>query len=136
MVMATVDVAIFNEDYTKILLGKKANEDQYRLIGGFADPGSDSYEADARREVREETGLSITDPEYIGSYRIDDWRYRGEPDRKIKTLLFVAKVFSGSARAADDIAEVRWFEIDDLHPAADWVIPNHRPLIEASLRAI
>jgi bifunctional NMN adenylyltransferase/nudix hydrolase len=136
MVMATVDVAIFNEDYTKILLGKKANEDQYRLIGGFADPGSDSYEADARREVWEETGLSITDPEYIGSFKIDDWRYKGEPDRKIKTLLFNAKVFSGSPRAADDIAEVRWFELDDLHQSADWLIPNHQPLIKASLRAI
>lgn len=127
----TVDVAIFNEDYSKILLGRKADEDKYRLIGGFADPSSASYEADARREVLEETGLSITDPQYIGSYLINDWRYRREPDRKIKTLLFAAKVLSGSPKAADDIAEVRWFDLynNNINSIYYQVIETHRHLV-------
>src|SRR3990167_9930639 len=43
----TVDVAVFNEDSTKILLGRKEHESVYRLVGGIADPNSLTYEADA-----------------------------------------------------------------------------------------
>jgi bifunctional NMN adenylyltransferase/nudix hydrolase len=122
---ATVDVAILNEDGSKILLGRKANEKKFRLIGGFSDPKSPSYEADARREVSEEAGIEITDPVYVGSYLIDDWRYRKEPDRVIKTLLFEAKHMFGTPKPGDDIAEVKWFDLDwDLD-----VVPNHQDLI-------
>lgn len=124
----TVDIAIFNEDGTKILLGRKEHEPLYRLIGGFADPGSPTYEADARREVQEEAGIAITDPQYVTSMQIDDWRYRNEVD-KIKTLLFRAKHLSGRPTPGDDIFEVRWF--DWTRDLLDQVMPTHRPLIEA-----
>src|SRR6185437_8026535 len=93
----TVDVAILNESQTKILLGRKPYEKKFRLIGGFAEPDSVSYEQDARREVAAEVGVEITDPEYIGSFKVDDWRYRGETD-KIKTLLFLARYMHGVVR--------------------------------------
>lgn len=108
---ATVDVAILNEDETKVLLARKPHEDRFRFVGGFADPKSPSYEADARREVEEETHIVITDPEYLASFIVDDWRYRGEVD-VIKTLFFRAKLFSGTPRADDDIAELKWFDLD------------------------
>jgi bifunctional NMN adenylyltransferase/nudix hydrolase len=112
-VFTTVDVAILNEDGDKILLARKPYENEYRFIGGFADPNSSSFEADARREVMEEAGIDISDPEYIGSFKIDDWRYRNEVD-KIKTILFTCKLVSGRPKAADDICEVKWFSISDL----------------------
>lgn len=121
----TVDIAIFNNDFTKILLGRKPHEDKFRLIGGFADPKSTSYEADARRETEEEAGISITDPQYIGSCLVDDWRYRGEVD-KIKTMVFVAKHFSGQPRPGDDIVELRWFDVDSKLEVVD----THVPLID------
>lgn len=111
----TVDIAIFNEDCSKILLGRKAKESKYRFIGGFADPKSDSYEDDAIREVKEETGLDIVDLMYVGSFRVQDWRYRSEID-KIKTLLFCAKMLEGRPQAMDDIAEVRLFDFDKIDP--------------------
>lgn len=126
----TVDIAIFDEEEKKILLGRKEGEPLYRLPGGFADPRSTSYEADARREAQEETGVTITDPAYIGSFIIDDWRYRNEPD-KIKTLLFKAKMLHGPVKADDDLAEVKWFDVDniDLYD----VMTNHRELLQAVL---
>lgn len=124
----TIDIAIFNEDESAILLGRKANESMYRLIGGFSDPRSDTFEEDARREVLEETGIEVSDPKYIGSFKIDDWRYRGEQDC-IKTLLFKVKHIFGRPTAADDIAEVRWFDISELKMSD--IMPNHRPLILA-----
>jgi bifunctional NMN adenylyltransferase/nudix hydrolase len=127
-VYTCVDVAIFNEDETKILLGRKENERGWRLPGGFSSPESSSFEADARREVQEEVGIAITDPQYIGNFRVDDWRYRGETD-VIRTILFKAKRLSGAVKADDDLAEAKWFDLDTLSQGD--VVTNHWPLIEA-----
>jgi len=111
----TVDVAIFNEDFTKILLGKKPKEDKHRFIGGFSDPRSNSLEDDAKREVMEETGLcEISDPVYIGSTKILDWRYPKDGEDCIKTAFFYCKLLFGRPQASDDISEVKWFDFDDL----------------------
>jgi bifunctional NMN adenylyltransferase/nudix hydrolase len=127
----TVDIAIVNEDGTKILLGRKPNEKLFRLIGGFADPKTESFEADAKREVMEETGLDVGDLRYIGSKRVDDWRYANEPDG-IKTMLFTAKYLHGRPAPGDDIEEVQWFSFPDLRD--NQIVPSHRPLM-AMLRA-
>lgn len=121
----TVDVAILNDDRTKVLLGRKPAEKHFRFIGGFSDPASNSLEEDARREVMEETGIEITDPVYITSARVDDWRYRGEVDC-IKTALFVAHYQSGRPEGSDDVAEVRWFALDQLATAD--LMPEHDEL--------
>jgi bifunctional NMN adenylyltransferase/nudix hydrolase len=104
----TVDVAIFDEDETKLLLVRKPNEEQWRLPGGFVNPTDPHLEAAARRESHEETGLDITDPRYVGSFLVDDWRYRREQD-KIMTTLFTAKRLSGHVTPDDDVAEAQWF---------------------------
>jgi bifunctional NMN adenylyltransferase/nudix hydrolase len=131
----TVDIAVFNEDESEILLARKPGEKGLRLIGGFADPRSPSYEADARREVQEEAGISITDPEYVGSFTIDDWRYRGEVD-SIKTLLFKARLQFGTPTPDDDIDELHWVSVKTLRDTRDLgqinptIVPEHIPLIE------
>lgn len=118
----TVDVAVLDEERTRLLLGRKPDEHRWRFIGGFSDPGSESLEADARREVMEEAGISITDPVYISSARIDDWRYRGEADC-IKTALFAAVYQSGRPEGGDDLAEVCWFDLDQL--TDETLMPEH-----------
>ena len=111
-VYATVDVAIIQGD--NVLLGRKGHQHSYRFIGGFSDPTDESYEAAARRETFEETGLEVDNIQYVGSARIDDWRYRSEQD-KIMTQLFTAEVMFGKPEAKDDIAELRWFRWDELN---------------------
>jgi len=123
----TVDIAIFNQDLSKLLLGRKSNENKFRFIGGFADPQSDSYEVDARREVYEETGMEIGELHYIGSAKIKDWRYHGETNQ-IKTLFFMAIYIFGPARASDDICEIKWFDIDSL--TDDQIVDCHIPLLQ------
>lgn len=108
----TIDVAIMDDNRTKIWLGRKEHEDKFRFIGGFSDPRSASLEADVKREVLEETHLEVNDPTYIFSTLIDDWRYRSESD-KIKTTFWIADRIGGDPMADDDIAEVRCFNIDD-----------------------
>jgi bifunctional NMN adenylyltransferase/nudix hydrolase len=113
-VYPTVDVAVFRNDKKEILLGKKDNDQKWRLIGGFTDPTDEGFESAAMRELQEECGdISVTSMEYEGSFRVDDWRYRNETD-KIVTTLFSTDFVSGEPKVNDDIAEVKWFPISDL----------------------
>jgi bifunctional NMN adenylyltransferase/nudix hydrolase len=124
----TVDIAIFNEDGSKILLGRKPDEQKFRLPGGFIDPTDPSAEAAARREAAEETHAAITDPVYVASVVVDDWRYRGEIDR-IMTFLFRAKVMHGPLEAGDDLSEIRWFPVNAISKTE--IVETHWPLMAA-----
>lgn len=113
-VYPTVDIAIFRRDKTEILLGKKENDQKWRLVGGFTDPTDDSFEAAALRELREECGpIDVTGMQYEGSFRVDDWRYRNEVD-KIITTLFSTDWVAGDPKACDDIVDVQWFPVAGL----------------------
>ena len=105
--LATVDMAVFNEDKTQILMGRKKNETKYRFPGGFLNAGEDHVTA-AVRETKEETGVDYGNLEWVGSFVINDWRYRGEVD-KITTTLFAGTHVSGKPEPGDDIIEIRWF---------------------------
>lgn len=120
----TVDVAIWDETGTKLLMAKKPDEQLYRFIGGFVSPG-ETLEATCRREVAEEAHIEITDPQYVGSRPIDDWRYRRELDG-IVTTLFEAKHMFGRPAPDDDISELAWFEVEGLR---DKIVEEHRPLL-------
>jgi len=122
----TVDVGIFNDNYTEILLGRKKEENGYRLIGGFVKPG-DNWETTARREVREETSLEITDLKYIGSYFVDCWRYK-KCIHKITTTLFATTKFCGRPEPGDDIYELKWFNVNNIDIKND-IVEEHRHLV-------
>ncbi len=131
-----VDIAVTEKDngkVTKILLARKLNETKYRFIGGFVDPTDESLEYSAARELGEETGNTLNvggakEMKYVGSFRVDDWRYRNEQD-KIMTAFFICNKLYGSAKASDDIAEVRWFPIEELKESL--VVNEHKNLLVA-----
>lgn len=136
---STVDVAVlrpkdkggmcgYGQD---LLLGRKEHEQKFRFIGGFVDPTDPNMHAACRREVQEEAGIAITDPVYVSSMLVDDWRYRDEHDA-IMTTLFKANLLSGRPEPGDDIEEVRWFNVRDLQDSD--VVQEHRPLIQALKR--
>lgn len=125
----TVDVAIVNFDNNKILLGKKETEGLYRFIGGFVDPSDSSLELAAKREVAEECGhIETDDYKYIGSYRIDSWRYRDETDKMI-TAFFCCHYIYGRPSPMDDISELQWFDIEKL--TEENIEPTHHILFNA-----
>lgn len=107
----TIDVAILNEDETEVLLGRKSFEKSFRFVGGFTDVKDQSLEQTVKREAGEETKMEISEPQYISSRKVQDWRYRGEEDRAVMTAFFKAKRIFGSPTASDDIVETKWVNI-------------------------
>jgi bifunctional NMN adenylyltransferase/nudix hydrolase len=126
-VYPTVDIAVFQNERTEILLGRKDIDNKWRLLGGFSDPTDDSFEAAAARELREECGDIVTTPmQYEGSFRVADWRYKNETD-KIITTLFSTDYISGLPQGSDDIAEVKWLTLDTVLGMIDsnTIAPEH-----------
>lgn len=134
----TVDIAILKEQEGKIelLLGRKKGESKYRFVGGFVDATDESLESAAKREVMEECdGIETDDYKYIGSAKINDWRYKNEKD-SIMTALFVCKYIFGHPKATDDITEVKWFEIDSSKEFTIEIEDEHKPLMTMLLKKL
>ena len=131
-VYATVDIAVFRNNRNELLLGRKPDENGWRLPGGFSDPTDNNFEAAAARELQEECGSIETGPlEYVASVRMNDWRYREEVN-KIITTLFRTDLLQGDPAAGDDLAELRWVTVTDIPAltARGEITDTHLPLLE------
>jgi len=126
-VYPTVDVAVL--DGENLLLARKPNETKFRFIGGFVDT-NEKFEDAAKREVMEEANIEIQNLQYMGSFMIDDHRYRREVD-SITTTFFVAEYVDGEPRAQDDIEEIRYIPLSEID--VDDLVPEHAELFETLL---
>lgn len=96
----------------KMLLAKhvQRNTHIYACIAGFIEAG-ESAEHAVQREIREETGLEVSDIRYFGS---QSWPF---PDQLM--LAFTAQYAGGEIHVQEDeLSDAGWFSPDDLpaHP--------------------
>ena len=129
----TVDIAIVDQKHESVLVCRKDGEDNYRFIGGFVDTTDNTLEDAAKREVKEECAVETTNYRYLGSFRIDDWRYRRSSD-KIMTALFICDYVSGISSAQDDIAETRWLSFEMMEKTE--FMPEHEKLKAKLIEAV
>lgn len=133
----TVDAAVL-DGKGSVLLARKKNDPKgkWRFIGGFVDIHEDVSTEDAvKREVMEETGsLGVGEPVYIGSARIDDWRYRGGRDGIMTTFFAIPYTF-GSPKASDDIDELEWYNLDKLFQNEGFIIVDEHKVLFNLLKA-
>lgn len=131
-VYPTVDIAIVERDCTGafkyIYLAKKATDTLLRFVGGFVDPSDNCFEEAALREAKEETNLDLCmgTTYYLGNFKVDDWRYKGEEDAIITSFYVSEAQEGGNPKALDDIAELHRAEIEQI--TEDMIVEGHRPL--------
>lgn len=123
-------------------------------MGGFTDPTDASLEEAIRREAGEEvrdwqyyderthydkkyTGvpIKIDKIKYLGSLRINDSRFRAEPD-KIMTAVFLCthKDYAGQIYGGDDIETVSWFDITHLMTNRHIISEVHHPILDLLIK--
>lgn len=122
-------VTAFIEKDGKVLLGRKKPgvgpyPDTWHLPGGGANLGEESIDEAIVREVKEETGLEISNLKRIA---FDE---DSEPDKHGDRTHYIFLVYKVSAKsfdvtAADDIVELKWFDKKELQN-----LPLPRPLIK------
>ncbi|MDB5184467.1 MAG: nucleotide pyrophosphohydrolase [Candidatus Saccharibacteria bacterium] len=99
--------AIFPIKDGKVLLavrGRQPQRGKYDSIGGFVNP-EESIEQAASRELLEETGLTASKFDYIGSVG-----NTYEENVYACDSLFVITEWTGDMAAADDVASLEWVE--------------------------
>lgn len=85
------------------------------LPGGFCDM-EETVEEGMRREVKEETGLDVTDMTYLFSSP-NEYLYSGMYVHTLDMDFLVRVPHDAEVRADDDAAEALWIPLDKVNPA-------------------
>jgi 8-oxo-dGTP diphosphatase len=125
----TADVVLLTLDGQVLLIkrGWDPHKDAWALAGGHADPGETSRQA-AVRELREETGIHL-EADALSLVGVYDAPGR-DPRGRYVTVAYVAVVAKPIvAKAGDDAADVRWWQLSELPPLAF----DHADIVTAAL---
>lgn len=114
---ASTGVFIVNGPSVLLAIRKeKPHKGKLDVIGGFLEFNEDPI-AGLKREVKEETGLSIKNISLIGVYC---GLYN--EDVSYCTLMYIAEIKSGTLIPGDDVASLVWHPIKDV-PTKDFAWP-------------
>lgn len=114
-VYLVADTVVFRKsgDSLEVLLIKRGGEPfegYWALPGGFVDPEEKIIDG-ARRELLEETGVSVEDLEVVGVY--DDVK-RDPRGRAISVAHWAMVEGEVPIKASDDASECKWFDVGEL----------------------
>jgi NAD+ diphosphatase len=123
--------AIVEDGRGRILLARRAVEPfrgLWDIPGGYLEEHEHPLDG-LRRELLEETGLTVEPERFVGCF-MDT--YGDAPDATATlNLVWTVRVVAGEAVAADDVAELRWFSPDGLPQAAELAFTSMPSVLEA-----
>ena len=106
-------IVLVSDEQNRCLLGRQPSwpVGRFSTLAGFVEPG-EPLEHAVIREVHEETGIEVVDPEYAGS---QPW-----PFPSSLMLGFFARAVTTQIKVdEEEIAEARWLSHDQLRTAID-----------------
>ena len=126
-----------NDEEISVCLGKRGGETftgMWSLPGGYMEAGEESSRETASRETMEEMGIEVPSHHWaiIGSQDTPgaDPRYK-----QVINICYAVEVNEQqmlSARAADDLAEIDWVNIEDAHGME--LAFRHNEVLDAAIR--
>lgn len=113
---AAVIVSVIDDD-GRLLLGSNAmwENNRYSLLAGFVEPG-ESFEEAAIREIGEEAGVRIADPEYLGS---QPWPFPASIMVGMRARLAPGQRAEDLLPDGEEILALRWFTREQLWAERD-----------------
>lgn len=100
-----ISAALIRDQQGRALLVRKANTSFFMQPGGKIEPGETALHA-LLREVREELGAGLQNPQYLGSFSAPA---ANEPDHMVFAEIFEAELDASPTPAAE-IAEFKWVD--------------------------
>ena len=125
----TTDCVVFGFDGVRlnVLLIERGHEPykgHWAFPGGFLEIDEDAPDG-ARRELREETGLVVTNIEQLGAFTAPD----RDPRERVISIAYFTLVRVSDVQGADDAARAQWFPISHLPELAF----DHHQIFEQAL---
>jgi len=127
------------DDGGHVLLARRAYEPDaglWDVPGGFLEEGEDPLEG-LRRELLEETGLTIEPGKFVGAFT--DTYGDGPRATAVLNLVWEASIVAGEPAPADDVSQLRWFPQSalpsDEELAFRWLAPSLRAWALATRKA-
>jgi ADP-ribose pyrophosphatase YjhB (NUDIX family) len=124
--------ALIIDGQNRVLLQRRCDNDCWGIPGGAVELG-ETIEETARREVREETGLTLGEITFFGAYSGPElhYVYPNGDEVHIISHVFVAHEYSGEIVAdAAESRDMRFFQLDEL----PHINPPDQPVIRDFLR--
>ncbi len=126
VIMVTADVSIFNGE-GELLLQRRARDETWGLIGGFMELG-EAVEETARREVLEETGLTVGQLGLLGVFSSAELLTFPSGDRiQLVTVGYVSDESNGTPQLSEEGLELRYFNLSVL---PDPLFAPNKPILE------
>jgi 8-oxo-dGTP pyrophosphatase MutT (NUDIX family) len=107
--------AIVTDEEGNVLLHQRRDSGRWALPGGVMDIGETIAQC-AEREVKEETGLTVTAYHLIGIYSDPDhvFVYSDGEVRQEFSVCFACRILGGDIAKSDESLEVKFWPVQDL----------------------
>lgn len=125
-IMATAALGIiYDESKGLILFEKRSDTGEWCIPGGCLELG-ETGEQGLAREVKEETNLDISNPEFFTVRPNMHMKYPNGDEVYYTDLVYIVKEFNGELKPDKESTELKWFNKNSL---PDNIIPNETEYI-------
>ena len=127
VIMVTAGVVILDSE-GELLMQRRADGSGWGLVGGFMELG-ETVEETARREVFEETGLTVGRLELFGVFSDSErFTYPNGDQAQVVTVSYLTDDVTGTLRLSSEGLELRYFALDAL---PENLFEPNLPILEA-----